>query len=80
MHCSGTDFIYLITWFFLFYIFYLSGRDGKPFPSINIEIEKKESVRVGSGETRATEKDQCMHVDSRETQQEKDINVHVTAR
>ena len=74
MHCSGTDFIYLITWFFLFDIFYLPGRDGKPLPSINIEIEKKASV--GSGETRATEKDQCMHVDSRETQQEKDINVH----
>ena len=73
MRRSATGFIYLITWFFLFDIFYLPGRDGKPLPSINIEIEKKASVRVGSGETRATEKDQCMHVDS-------NINVHVTAR
>lgn len=49
-------------------------------PSINVEMEKKVSVRVGSGETRATEKDQSMHVNSRVTQQEKDINVYVTAR
>lgn len=45
-----------------------------------MEMEKKVSVRVGSGETRATEKDQSMHVNSRVTQQEKDINVYVTAR
>lgn len=50
------------------------------FASINIEIEKKASVRVGSREMHSTEKDQYMNVYSRETRQEKDINVDVSAR
>ena len=65
---------------FYLILFYLPWRDGQPLPSINIEIEKKASVRVGSREMRSTEKDQCMNVYSKETRQEKDINVDVSAR